>query len=92
METKNYHLIKDDNCGCCYNQIDYFTCYCCTLCWNLICPNCVKVFEEDKLYYDGAPYTVCNSNCFIVHNILNNMFNTYISLHIASFQPCSIRK
>ena len=97
METKKVDLINkikdynDDNCGCCNRKTDYSTCYCCTLCWKLICPNCVKIFGKGWIYPDPSGYTVCNSNCFIIHNILNNMFNKSIALYIASFQPYNIK-
>ena len=78
----------DDYCGCCQTETNYATSYCCTICWKLICTNCIKIFEEGTLYSKPSGYTVCTNNkCLNTHNILNILFNKNIALTIASFHP-----
>ena len=72
----------DDYCGICKNETNYETCYCCTLCWKLICENCIVIFEKYELY------TVCKNNkCITVNKILNKLFNKDVALRIALFCP-----
>lgn len=72
----------DDFCAICKNETDYETCYCCTLCWKLVCDKCMFLFEKNTLY------TVCrNDKCITTHNILHTLFNKDIAQYIAWFHP-----
>jgi hypothetical protein len=81
MKPHDYYY-PDDFCGVCNNEIDYSTCYCCTICWKIICPKCMFIFNENTLY------TLClNNKCKYIHQILHTKFQADIAENIASHHP-----
>ena len=72
----------DDFCPLCKSETDYETCYCCTLCWRLVCEKCVFLFNKNTLF------TICNDDkCITTYNILHILFIKDIAIKIASFTP-----
>ncbi len=74
---------NDDYCNNCNIEIDFAICYCCTICWKLICPNCIILFNKNTTLY-----TICkNTTCIYINKLLHIKFDANIAKYIADYHP-----